>query len=268
MEKYRAIPEGYMTVGELAHKMNTTVRTLQYYDKEGLLSPSAESEGGRRLYTDKDLFKLHQIQAMKYLDFSLGDIKTRLTDLETPEQVAGVLAEQAEAIGKKIASLSDVLDTIEKLRAETLQIKTVDFKKYADIIVNLQMKNVLYGLVKHMDDKTLDLFRVRYDRESAAALINTLNRVCDETVILQQCGIPAESEQGRAIGKEWWDTVIEFTGGDMGLLSQLIEFAGQKDGWDSKWKSRWESIEGYLGKAMQAHFTNSGVNPLEGVQHK
>ena len=33
-----------MTVGEAAKKMNVTVRTLQYYDKEGLLSPSAESE--------------------------------------------------------------------------------------------------------------------------------------------------------------------------------------------------------------------------------
>lgn len=35
MAKYRAIPEGFMTVGQLAKKMNVTVRTLQYYDKEG-----------------------------------------------------------------------------------------------------------------------------------------------------------------------------------------------------------------------------------------
>ena len=41
MAKYRAIPQGFMTVGEVAKKMGVTVRTLQYYDKEGLLSPSA-----------------------------------------------------------------------------------------------------------------------------------------------------------------------------------------------------------------------------------
>ena len=69
MTKYRAIPEGFMTVGELAKKMNVTVRTLQYYDKEGVLSPSAESEGGRRLYTDKDLVLLHQILSLKSLGF-------------------------------------------------------------------------------------------------------------------------------------------------------------------------------------------------------
>ena len=50
MNKHKAIPQGYMTVGEVAKKMNTTVRTLQHYDREGLLSPSSVSEGGRRLY--------------------------------------------------------------------------------------------------------------------------------------------------------------------------------------------------------------------------
>ena len=76
MSKYKAIPEGYMTVGELAKKMDVTVRTLQYYDREGVLSPSAESAGGRRLYTDKDLVRLHQILSLKSLGFSLDDIKT------------------------------------------------------------------------------------------------------------------------------------------------------------------------------------------------
>ena len=46
MEKYKAVPQGYLTVGEVAKRMDMTVRTLQHYDKEGLLSPSALSEGG------------------------------------------------------------------------------------------------------------------------------------------------------------------------------------------------------------------------------
>ena len=45
MARYRAIPQGFMTVGQVAKKMGVTVRALQYYDNEGLLSPSAESEG-------------------------------------------------------------------------------------------------------------------------------------------------------------------------------------------------------------------------------
>ena len=102
MAKFRAIPEGFMTVGEVAKKMGVTVRTLQYCDKKELLSPSAESEGGRRLYTDKDLVMLHQIISLKSLVFSLKDIKGRLNSLKTPAEVANALTEQADDIRQKI----------------------------------------------------------------------------------------------------------------------------------------------------------------------
>ena len=60
MDQNKAIPQGYMTVGEVAKKMDITVRTLQHYDREGVFSPSMISEGGRRLYTDKDIVKLYR----------------------------------------------------------------------------------------------------------------------------------------------------------------------------------------------------------------
>ena len=166
MAKHRAIPQGYMTIGEVAKKIGVTVRTLQYYDKEGLLSPSAESEGGRRLYTDKDLVTLHQIISLKSLGFSLEDIKQRLISLGTPADVANALTEQADDIRKKIEQLTASLTAIEQLKAEVLQMQTVNFKKYADIIVNLQMKNDSYYLIKRFDDDTLDHIRSQFDKES------------------------------------------------------------------------------------------------------
>ena len=129
MEKYKAIPQGYMTVGEVAKKMGVTVRTLQYYDKEGLFSPSAVSEGGRRLYTDKDLIKLHQILSLKHLGFSLDDIQNRLIPLDTPADVASVLAAQAKTLREQIKVLSESLQEIEALQNEVLQMQAVDFKK-------------------------------------------------------------------------------------------------------------------------------------------
>ena len=116
MKKNKAIPQGYMTVGEVAKKMNVSVRTLQYYDKEGLFTPSAESEGGRRLYTDKDMIQLHQILSLKHLGFSLGDIKNRLISLDTPDEVARVLSEQAAVVRDKIECLSQSLKELEALK--------------------------------------------------------------------------------------------------------------------------------------------------------
>ena len=267
MEKHRAMPQYYMTVGEVAKKMKTTVRTMQYYDKEGILSPSAESEGGRRLYTYKDIIKLHQILSMKYLGFSLDDIKTRLVSLETPEEVADALSQQAEAVRKKIASLSETLDAIEKLKSETLKIETVDWKKYADIVVNLQMKNELYGVIKHFDDMALDCIRSRFDMDKGVAVLNTLNRLLGEITRLQKSGTPPDSEQGQAVAKEWWDMVMVFTDGDMSLLPSLIKFAESKDIADEKFMEIWADIEPYINKALEIYFINLGANPFEGVLH-
>lgn len=128
MDRYRAIPEGYMTVGEVAKKMGVSVRTLQYYDREGLLSPSAESDGGRRLYTEKDVVRLHQILSLKSLGFSLEEIGNSLSSLETPEDVAEALSRQAELLREKIEGFSRALNELEALREEVLQMRSVDFK--------------------------------------------------------------------------------------------------------------------------------------------
>lgn len=58
---------GVMTVDRL-RKRGVTVRTLQYYDKEGLLSPTAVRRRAK-VYTDKDVVRLHQILSMKSLGF-------------------------------------------------------------------------------------------------------------------------------------------------------------------------------------------------------
>ena len=201
MERYRAIPPGYMTVGEVAKKMDVTVRTLQHYDKEGLLSPSATSGGGRRLYTDKDIVKLHQILSLKHLGFSLDDIRDRLIPLDTPAGVAQVLSEQAAVVREKIASLTESLSRIEALKVEVLEMQSVDFKKYADIIINLEMKNDFYFLIKHFDSETLDHIRSRFDKESSITFLQKFLHIQDEAIRLQDAGVPAGSPAGLQLAK-------------------------------------------------------------------
>ena len=265
MAKYRAIPQGFMTVGEVAKKMGVTVRTLQYYDKEGLLSPSAESEGGRRLYTDKDLITLHQILSLKSLGFSLVDIKERLTSLETPADVANALTEQADDIRRKIEQLQASLSAIEQLKAEVLQMQTVNFKKYADIIVNLQMKNDSYYLIKRFDDDTLDHIRSQFDKESGLDFMDRFNRLSDEIVQLQKENVPPESEKCQKVIKEYWGLIVEFTNGDMSMLPKLME-VGNIDTATNAWEERQKIVNDYVGPALQVYFSRLGTDPFEGVK--
>ena len=254
MAKYRAIPAGFMTIGEVAKKMGVTVRTLQYYDKEKLLSPSAESEGGRRLYTDKDLIILHQIMSLKSLGFSLDDIKQRLTFLETPADVANALAEQADVIRKQIERLTVSLTAIEQLKTEVLQMQTVNFKKYADIIVNLQMKNDSYYLIKYFDDDTLDYIRNRFDKESGLNFMDRFNCVSDEIIQLQKENVPPESEKCQQVVKKYWDLIIEFTNNDMSMLPKLMEI-GNIGTATNAWEERQKTVNSYLEPALQVYFS-------------
>ena len=265
MSKYRAIPDGYMTVGEVAKKVGTTVRTLQYYDKEGLLSPSAESEGGRRLYTDKDLVILHQILSLKSLGFSLNDIKQRLIPLETPTDVATALTKQADSIQEKIEHLTASLTAIKQLKTEVLQMRTVNFKKYADIIVNLQIKNDSYYLIKRFDDDMLDHIRNQFDRESGLDFMDRFNRLSDEIVQLQQENVLPESEKCQQIVKEYWGLIMEFTNGDMSMLPKLMEI-GNIDTAANAWEERQKIVNDYLEPALQVYFSKLGVNPFEEVE--
>ncbi len=265
MTKYKVIPQGFMTVGEVAKKIGVTVRTLQYYDKEGLLSPSAESEGGRRLYTDKDLIILHQIISLKSLGFSLEDIKHRLISLETPSDVANALTEQADGIREKIEQLTASLTAIEQLKEEVLQMQTVNFKKYADIIVNLQMKNDSYYLIKRFDDNTLDHIRNRFDKESGLDFMDRFNRLSDEIIELQKASVSPESEKCQQVVKEYWGLITEFTNGDMSMLPKLME-VGNIDTATNAWEERQKIVNDYLEPALQVYFSRLGENPFEEVE--
>ena len=265
MAKYRAIPQGFMTVGEVAKKMGVTVRTLQYYDTEGLLSPSAESEGGRRLYTDKDLVTLHQIISLKSLGFSLDDIKGRLISLETPADIANALTEQADDIRQKIEQLKVSLSAIEQLKAEVLQMQTVNFKKYADIIVNLQMENDSYYLIKRFDDDTLDHIRSQFDKESGLDFMDRFNRLSDEIIQLQKENVPPESEKCQQVVKEYWGLIMEFTNGDMSMLPKLME-VGNIDTATNAWEERQKIVNDYIDPALQVYFSRLGTNPFEEVK--
>lgn len=266
MEKFRTIPQDYMTVGEIAKKMGVTVRTLQYYDKEGLLSPTAASEGGRRLYTDKDVIRLYQPLSMKSLGFSLDDIKHRLFSLDTPADVAAALAGQAADMQMKLANLATSLKEIELLREEVLQIQSVNLKKYSDILINLQIKNAFYWLIKHFDDQTLDYLRTRFDKKSGMAFMDCFNRLSNGVLALHENHVPTDSEPAQAIAKKFWDMIMEFTNGDMHMLPQLMAM-GQIEDAEHEWAQTQGLVNAFIGQALDVYFTNLGVNPFaEGMQ--
>jgi len=261
----QAREHAYMTVGQLAKRMGTTVRTLQYYDLEGLLPPSDETYGGRRLYSDKDLIRLHQIQSLKYLGFSLDEIRHHLVALDTPEDVAAALSQQASSLRTQIKALKKVLSDVEKLRAECLALDVVDFGKYADIVELLRAGNQNYWVVRLLDDQLLDHVRSHFDQDAGQAVLDAWRQVCDHAIRLRDAGEAPDSEAGLAVAGELWAMVEQFTGGDLSLLPNLMRFAENSDDWPDDMKQQLAGVQPYLAEALGAYFARQGTNPFEGV---
>ena len=262
MAKFKAIPQGYLTVGEAAKKMGVTVRALQYYDREGLFSPSCISEGGRRLYSDKDLVKLHQILTLKSLGFSFGEIKNRLISIDTPQEAIAALTEQSNSIQAQIEVLNQSLQAIELLKSEIEQMQTVDFSKYADIIVNLQMGNKYYGLIKYFDQNMLDHCHKKFDRATGAAFIKKFNAVLNKTERCMKRGVAPDSGEGQAIAKQFWELITEFTDGDTSMLPELLNLGNAQTD-SEEYGDLQNALNAFIKPALETYFGNSGIDPFE-----
>ena len=119
-----------MTVHEVSKLTGVSIRTLQYYDKIGLLRPTEYSEAGYRLYDDAALETLQQILLFRELEFPLKDIKEIIGSPDFDRSKA--LEQQIELLKLKkehIENLIDLARGIKLLGVRKLNFDAFDTKK-------------------------------------------------------------------------------------------------------------------------------------------
>lgn len=96
----------FFRIGGFARKARVSVRTVRYYDLEGLLVPRRRSLAGFRLYDQQDFHRLRKILALKELGLPLDRIRDIL---ETEKgDLRGILARQQAAVSADIGRLKKV----------------------------------------------------------------------------------------------------------------------------------------------------------------
>lgn len=126
--------EGYYSSGEFARMAQVTLRTIRYYDKQNILKPSYVSQSGARFYTEEDLARLQQILLLKYLGFSLDEIKElTVTDVDYHFMLDS-LQIQLKLVQERIEQMQlvkdAIVDTADAIRRE----HTVDWKQMLNLI--------------------------------------------------------------------------------------------------------------------------------------
>lgn len=76
-------------IGEVAERVGLSFRTIRHYDEVGVVVPSGRTEGGFRLYTDRDVERLRKVMGMKPMGFALEEIRDVLDLLDALDEDPG-----------------------------------------------------------------------------------------------------------------------------------------------------------------------------------
>lgn len=98
-----------LSSGEMARLSNTTLRTVRFYEAEGLITSRAREDGGQRRFPRAELTKLQTIIDLREAGLSLQEIK----DLCELKQKSGC-ANAPEAAGRMSAAIAERLADIER----------------------------------------------------------------------------------------------------------------------------------------------------------
>jgi len=114
VERMQGRQEEWMTAGQFAGKAGVTVRTVRFYDKIGLLKPTHRTSSGHRYYTKRDLARLQRILTLKYIGFTIDEIRRMIQDDGNEMDLKESLRIQSTIIGQKMEHLRLVQKTVKE----------------------------------------------------------------------------------------------------------------------------------------------------------
>lgn len=103
--------------GELARLCGVTVRTVQYYDSRGILTPSALSEGGRRIYSEDDLCRLRIICFLRELDLPIDTISQIFSGDQPEAVISELIGGHEKELRRRLGECQDKLGKVAALKA-------------------------------------------------------------------------------------------------------------------------------------------------------
>lgn len=138
------------TTGEIAKLAGVSVRTVQFYDRKGILPPSQLSEGGRRLYSQEDLGKLQRICLWKTMGLSLEAIKGTLESQNADKVLELLLEQQAKALEEDIQDRQQQLRSIRALEENLKSAEKIPVNSISDmeqLMKNKQKLRKIHGVM-------------------------------------------------------------------------------------------------------------------------
>jgi DNA-binding transcriptional MerR regulator len=236
-----------------ARDAGVSVRTLHLYDRLGLLKPAALSASGYRLYGEAELERLEHILALRFVGFTLDEIKELLRGSNRPLVVA--LRMQRHVIAHQKRRLELAIAAIDEAERALADHESADrWETLRTIIEVFRMQNDWNWTQNYYSqearEKLEELRRttpgdvIEQSQRDWTALIADVEEAASQ-------GMDPSSEQARTLAERWTALLAQFTQGDSEITRGVNRLWSDATHWPADFKRPWsDAAEAFIKRAM------------------
>lgn len=92
-----------------------------------------------------------------------------------------------------------------------------------------------------------------------------MEKLCDTALDLQNKEISWDSEEAIELARAWWQKVMDFTGGDMEMLQQLLNISSDEDPNNSAFMKKFNIAREYITNALTTYFEKLGIENINEI---
>lgn len=214
-------------IQEFAKLAGVTVRALHHYDRIGLLTPTARSGAGYRLYRDSDVARLDQIVVLK----SLGLALTRIGQVLRGEAgLKEVLRSHNEVLSSRRRHLSLTMETLVEIE-QAVAGGEPNWNTFAARVKEADAdKHAAQWLRKHCSEEMLERIR---ERRQAWTMTLEDYQLAGELRALIARNEPPSSPARQALAARWRNSMERFTEGDADMKKAVCNLVADWGQWTS-----------------------------------
>ena len=110
--------KGLLTTGDMARTTRNTLRTVRFYEEEGLIAPTARTRGGHRLFDEDQLNKLQLVTDLRDVGLALPVIKEVFRIKQDARNATDASSLVRTFLQAQIQRMQDQISLLSRLRDE------------------------------------------------------------------------------------------------------------------------------------------------------
>ncbi len=243
---------GLRRIKAFAQGAGVTVRTLHLYDRLDLLKPAATSESGYRLYGDAQLERLEHIVALRFVGFSLDQIKELLAGSDLP--LVEALRVQHEVIARQKRRLELALAAIAEAELALGDARADRWQTLRNVIEVFKMQNDWEWTREYYSEESRRKLEEAAQRMGPAAIEESQREWSEliaqvEAAVAQR--VAPSSPQAQELAQRWRALLARFTQGDPEIQSGLNRLYSDATHWPKDFKRPWsDAAEAFIKAAV------------------